>query len=134
MDSNGDCLDHDPIFCNMEDNIHGDTAGVNINYDKEKPIRDEYYIEDITAWSNFIAKYLNIIRKPMIRIQPNQRINTLRRRQRGQHFPEILECISLNQNAWISLTISMKYVPTIRINDIHRWYRYLLGADQATIH
>ena len=46
-------------------------------------------------------------------------INTLRPRQDGRHFPEnILKCIFLNENVWISLTISLKCVRKVRINNI----------------
>ena len=37
--------------------------------------------------------------------------NTLRPRQNGRHFPDIFKCIFLNENAWISLKISLKFVP-----------------------
>ena len=46
-------------------------------------------------------------------------INTLRPRQNGCHFPDdIFKCIFFNENVWISLKISLKYVPNIRINNI----------------
>ena len=45
-------------------------------------------------------------------------INTLRPRQDGRHFVEdIFECIFLNENVWISLNISPKFVPMVRINN-----------------
>ena len=41
-----------------------------------------------------------------------QMINTLRPRQNGHHFPDdIFKCIFLNENAWISIKISVKFVP-----------------------
>ena len=47
------------------------------------------------------------------------RVNTLRPRQNGCHFAgDIFKCIFLNENAWISLKISLKFVPTVRINNI----------------
>ena len=37
----------------------------------------------------------------------------------GRHFADaIFKCIFLNENAWISLNISMKFVPKVRINNI----------------
>ena len=43
-------------------------------------------------------------------------INTLRPRQNGRHFPDdIFKRILLNENAWISIKISLKFVP---INNI----------------
>ena len=45
--------------------------------------------------------------------------NTLRPRQNGRHFADdIFKCIFFNENAWISLRISLKFVPEVRINNI----------------
>ena len=47
------------------------------------------------------------------------RINTLRPRQNGRHFPDdIFKCIFVNENVWISLKISLKFVPKVPINNI----------------
>ena len=44
---------------------------------------------------------------------------TLRPRQNGRHFTDdIFKCIFLNENARISLKISLKFVPKARINNI----------------
>ena len=46
-------------------------------------------------------------------------INTLRPRQNCCHFADgIFKCIILNENKWISLKISLKFVPKVRINNI----------------
>ena len=46
-------------------------------------------------------------------------VNTLRPRQNGRHFADdILKCISLNENVWILLKISLKFVPKALINNI----------------
>ena len=43
----------------------------------------------------------------------------LRWRQNGRHFADdILKCIFLNENVWISIRISLKFVPRGAINDI----------------
>ena len=48
-----------------------------------------------------------------------QVFNTLRPRQDGCQFPEdILKCISLIENIWISIEISQKFVPKGPINNI----------------
>ena len=45
--------------------------------------------------------------------------NTLRPRQNGRRFPDdIFKCIFLNENEWISLKISLKFIPKVRINNI----------------
>ena len=46
-------------------------------------------------------------------------INTLRPRQNGRHFPDdIFKRIFLNENVWIWLKISLKFVPKGPINNI----------------
>ena len=45
--------------------------------------------------------------------------NTLRLRQNGHHFPDyIFKWIFLNENVWISINISLKFVPRGPINNI----------------
>ena len=47
------------------------------------------------------------------------RVKTLRPRQNGCHFPDdIFTYIFLNENVCTSLTISLKFVPKVRINNI----------------
>ena len=49
----------------------------------------------------------------------NVSINTLRPKQKGRHFPDdIFKCIFLNENVWISITISLTFVPNGPINNI----------------
>ena len=46
-------------------------------------------------------------------------VNTLRPRQNGRHFADdIFKCIFLNENIRITLKISLKFVPEVRINNI----------------
>ena len=47
-----------------------------------------------------------------------QSFNTLRPRQNGRHFEDILKCIFLNENVWISIKISLKFVHKSPINNI----------------
>ena len=45
--------------------------------------------------------------------------NTLRPRQNGRHFADdSFKCISLNENVWIPIKISLKFVPKGPINNI----------------
>ena len=47
------------------------------------------------------------------------KLNTLRPRQNGHRFPDnIFKCIFLNENVWISIKISLKFVPKGPINNI----------------
>ena len=46
-------------------------------------------------------------------------IHTLRLRQNGRHFADdIFKCIFLNENIWISINISLNFVPKGQINNI----------------
>ena len=46
-------------------------------------------------------------------------INTLRPRQNGSYFPDdIFKLIFLNENAWISIKISLTFVPKGPISNI----------------
>ena len=48
-----------------------------------------------------------------------QWVNTLRPRQNGRHFPhDIFKWIFLNENVWILINISLKFVPKGPINNI----------------
>ena len=51
--------------------------------------------------------------------QKHEILNTLRPRQNGRDFhDDIFKYIFFNENLWISLTISLKFVPKVRINNI----------------
>ena len=46
-------------------------------------------------------------------------VNTLRPRQNGRHFADdIFNCIFLNENVWIPIKISLKFLPKDPINNI----------------
>ena len=52
-------------------------------------------------------------------LQMKMCIDTFRPRQHGRHFTdEILKCIFFNENIWISIKISLKFVPKGPINNI----------------
>ena len=46
-------------------------------------------------------------------------LNTLRPRQNGRHFADdILKCIFVNENVWIQIEISLKFIPKGPIDNI----------------
>ena len=54
-----------------------------------------------------------------IGLKKNYILNSLRPRQDGRHFPDdIFKCIFLNENVWISIKISLKFVSKGSINNI----------------
>ena len=55
-------------------------------------------------------------------------VNTLRPRQNGRHFPDdILKCIFLNENVWLSIKISWNFVPQGPINNIPALVQIMAG-------
>ena len=51
-------------------------------------------------------------------VLPNVAVNTLRPRQHGRHFADdTFKCIFLNENVWIPIEISLKFVPKGSINN-----------------
>ena len=51
-----------------------------------------------------------------------QCFNKLRPRQNAHHFSDdIFKCIFLNENVWIFIKISLKFVPKVPINNIPAW-------------
>ena len=63
-----------------------------------------------------------------------QWVNTLRQRQNGRHFAyNILKCIFFNENAWILLMISLKFVPKVRINNIPALVQIMAWNKMACI-
>ena len=48
----------------------------------------------------------------------NAWVNSLRSRQNGRHFADVFKCIFLNENLWILLKISLKFVPEFQMNNI----------------
>ena len=61
--------------------------------------------------------------------------NALRPRQNGRHFPDdIYKYIFLNENIWILIKISLISFPRVELTIFQHWFRYWLGADQATSH
>ena len=52
-------------------------------------------------------------------VMPYADINTLRPRQNGRHFPDVIfKCNFLNENVWISSKMLLKFVPKGPTNNI----------------
>ena len=62
-------------------------------------------------------------------------LNTLRPLQDDNYFADdIFKCIFSNENVWISLKISVKFVPKVIINNIPRSVQIMAWRDQGTSH
>ena len=73
--------------------------------------------------------------KQWIALLSSLSINTLRPRQNGRHFPgDIFKCILLNEDAWISIKNSLKFVPKGSINNIPTLVQIMACAGQVTSH
>ena len=61
--------------------------------------------------------------------------NTLRPRRNGRHFADdIFKCIFLNENVWIPIKISLKFVPKDQINKILALVQIIAWRHQAASH
>ena len=59
-------------------------------------------------WSNVVRRYSG-----------SNNVNTLKPGQNGRHFADdVFKCIFLNENVWILINISLKFVPKGLINNI----------------
>ena len=75
----------------------------------------------IIVFTRFCSSFSLVVDSPCANepILKDIAFNTLRPRQNGHHFPDdVFKCIFLNENVWISLQISLKLVPKVRINNI----------------
>ena len=98
---------------------------VGISWKKMKAILTEFSVEFIPwwvhSWWNIIVltHFNTLIPRQNGRYLPDNTFNTLRPRQNGRHFADdTFKRIFLNENVWISIKISLKFVPEGPINDI----------------
>ena len=65
----------------------------------------------------------------------SQLVNSSSPGQTARHFADdIFKCFFLNENVYISIYISLKFVPDVKLIIFQYWFRLWLGADQATSH
>ena len=78
------------------------------------PLRARYGVAfcEFNVWSIFYLKHCIAVSNIVIYF-------TMWPRQNGCHFPDnIFKCIFLNENVWIAIEISLKFVPKGQINSI----------------
>ena len=62
-------------------------------------------------------------------------VNTLRLTQNGCHFADdVLKCIFLNENVWITIGISLKFVQNDPINNMTALVQIMAWCEQVTSH
>ena len=79
------------------------------------PVNDKLGLDRVTFWCQEVTNFtaadflgLNVF-------------NTMRLRQNGCHFPDdTFKCIFMNENFWILIKISPKFVPKVPIDQSHR--------------
>ena len=78
----------------------------------------------ILIWSN--VHFLIVVYK-------HKGVNTLKPRQNGRHFADdMFKCIFLNENVWIPIEISLKFVPKCSINNNPALFQIMVWRRQAT--
>ena len=72
----------------------------------------------VTHWLNATTLTKLISKLIPTQTQFHHLFNTFRPRQNCRHFEDdIFKCFFLNENVWIWLKISLKFVPNVRINN-----------------
>ena len=73
----------------------------------------------IASWLSTKESAATIFTNTWSHLQLFPNVNTLRPGQNGRHFPDdIFKSIFLNEHVWISINISLKFVPRGPINNI----------------
>ena len=76
----------------------------------------------------WMKSYLVMHRDFYMRLSRPYWINPLRPRQNGRHFADdIFKCIFLNENVFISIKISLKFIPKGPINNIPALIQIMVG-------
>ena len=71
------------------------------------------------AFIAFIPNIVILIETNAHSIHIQYTVNTLRPRQNGRHFADdIFKCTFLNENVWILIKITLRFVPQGPINNI----------------
>ena len=91
------------------DLVPTEPSGTNPKIYEYKSMNYSIYSTEIPAWWRHDMETLSTLAY----------VNTLRPRQNGRHFADhIFNCILLNENVWILIKISLKFVPKNPINNI----------------
>ena len=95
-----------------------------------------YWLGPMQATSHYLAMMAWVIDAYIVAcLLLSYCFNTLRPRQNGRHFPHnIFKWVFLNKKLWISIRISLKFVPKDPINNIPALVQIGLDAVQTTSH
>ena len=70
-------------------------------------VRSSFLHDNIFYIESWLCRFSDILERGL---------DTLSPRQNGRHFPDIFKCIFFNENVWISMKISLKFLPKGTIN------------------
>ena len=97
-----------------EADFNGTNIYLNGHYENASRAWANNYISQNTARCNYLSVPYLAANASGTRV-----LNTLRPRRNGRHFADdIFKCIFLNENVWITVKISLKFVPKGPINKI----------------
>ena len=90
-------------------------------------------------WWRYMPKVLHTTKQHLMYmlqgVLKRWRFNTLRLGQNGCHFPDkIFKCIFLNESVWISIRMSLEFVPKVPRNNIPALVQIMAWCLQATSH
>ena len=96
---------------------------ISLKFVPEGPINNIPALVQIMAWSRpgnkSLSEAMVVSLLTHICVARPQWVNTLRLRQNGQHFTDgIFKCVFLNENIWLLINISLKFVLKGQINNI----------------
>ena len=103
---------------------------INYNLHKKEVLKFIQVRQDILSKMTYIFWVLRwyispssaearIFQKERGQLHQQPSVITLRPRQNGRHFPDdLFKCIFLNENVWISIKISQKFVPKCATDNI----------------
>ena len=84
-----------------------------------KPLSEPILVSLLTHICPTWSQWVKLISMMSYGVSLGKWVNTLRPRQNGRHFADdIFKWIFLNENAWISIKISLEFVPKVPIDNI----------------
>ena len=98
---------------------HTDAPGVNLEVSDQLVDKVLHRLKLLLAYASRRVQYEDDVGRHSASWNDNVNISTLRPTQNGRHFPDDnFKCIFLNENIWMSIKMSLNFVPKGPINNI----------------
>ena len=92
-----------------------------------------YHLGTRSSWSSYCNAFEDKV--PLVFVDGYPIFTILWQKQYGCHFPHgIFNCIFLNENVWITIKISLKFVSVGSINNISALVQIMACANQGASH